>query len=55
LIQDIIAPEASKDLEEISAYYAIQNIEAGEKLISELAIGLKFHLPDRAECRPMVR
>jgi toxin ParE1/3/4 len=42
LTQYIIAPEASKDLEEISAYYAIQNIEAGEKLISELENKCKY-------------
>jgi hypothetical protein len=33
----IIAPEASQDLEEISTYYSIHNIEAGEKLIGEEA------------------
>jgi toxin ParE1/3/4 len=42
LTQYIIAPEASQDLEEISAYYAIQNIEAGEKLINELENKCKY-------------
>jgi toxin ParE1/3/4 len=42
LTQYIIAPEASQDLEEISAYYAIQNIEAGEKLIGELENKCKY-------------
>jgi toxin ParE1/3/4 len=38
----IIAPEASRDLEEISTYYSIHNIEAGEKLISELENRCKY-------------
>jgi toxin ParE1/3/4 len=42
LTQYIIALEASQDLEEISAYYAIQNIEAGEKLINELENKCKY-------------
>lgn len=42
MTQYIIAPEASRDLEEISAYYAIHNIEAGEKLIGELENRCKY-------------
>jgi toxin ParE1/3/4 len=38
----IIAPEAAQDLEEISTYYAINNIEAGEKLIDEFEARCKY-------------
>jgi toxin ParE1/3/4 len=31
----LIAPDAARDLDEISKYYAVHNIEAGEKLIDE--------------------
>ena len=42
MTQYIIAPEASRDLEEISTYYDIHNIEAGEKLIDELEHKCKY-------------
>ncbi len=42
MISYIIAPDASRDLEEISNYYAIHNIEAGEKLVSELENKCKY-------------
>jgi toxin ParE1/3/4 len=42
LTQYIIAPEASRDLEKISTYYAIHNIESGEKLIDELENKCKY-------------
>jgi toxin ParE1/3/4 len=38
----IIAPEAAKDLEEISTYYSINNAEAGEKLIDEFEARCKY-------------
>jgi antitoxin ParD1/3/4 len=31
--QYLIAPDAARDLDEISEYYAVHNIEAGEKLL----------------------
>lgn len=42
MTQYIIAPDAAQDLEEISAYYAIHNIEAGEKLIDEFEARCKY-------------
>jgi toxin ParE1/3/4 len=42
LIQYIIAPDAVRDLEEISTYYAGHNIEAGEKLLDEFETRCKY-------------
>jgi toxin ParE1/3/4 len=42
LTQYIIAPEAALDLDEISTYYAVQNIEAGEKLLDEFEAKCKY-------------
>jgi toxin ParE1/3/4 len=42
LTKYIIAPEASRDLDEISNYYAIHNIEAGEKLIGQIENKCKY-------------
>lgn len=42
MIQYIIAPAASRDLDEISSYYAIHNIEAGEKLLDEIENKCKY-------------
>jgi toxin ParE1/3/4 len=41
-MQYIIAPEAAQDLEDISTYYAANNIEAGEKLIDEFEARCKY-------------
>ncbi len=38
----LIAPDAARDLDEISAYYAVQNIEAGEKLLNEFEAKCKY-------------
>ena len=38
----IIAPDAVRDLEEISTYYAIHNIEAGEKLLDEFEARCRY-------------
>ncbi len=42
MTQYLIAPDAAQDLEEISAYYAINNIEAGEKLLDEFEVRCKY-------------
>jgi toxin ParE1/3/4 len=42
LDQYVIAPEAAQDLDEISTYYAIHNIEAGEKLLDEFEARCKY-------------
>jgi toxin ParE1/3/4 len=42
LKQYIITPEASQDLNEISTYYEINNIEAGEKFIDEFEARCKY-------------
>jgi toxin ParE1/3/4 len=42
LTQYIIAPDAARDLEEISTYYAVHNIEAGEKLLDEFETRCKY-------------
>jgi toxin ParE1/3/4 len=41
-VRYIIAPEAAQDLDEISTYYAVNNIEAGEKLIDEFEARCKY-------------
>ena len=38
----IIAPDAVRDLEEISTYYATHNIEAGEKLLDEFEARCRY-------------
>ena len=40
----IIAPGAARDLEEISTYYAVHNIEAGEKLLDEFEARCRYLL-----------
>jgi toxin ParE1/3/4 len=42
LSQYIISPEAALDLDEISTYYAVHNIEAGEKLLDEFEAKCKY-------------
>ncbi|WP_310488889.1 type II toxin-antitoxin system RelE/ParE family toxin [Chamaesiphon sp. VAR_69_metabat_338] len=42
MTQYIISPEAALDLDEISTYYAIHNIEAGEKLLDEFEAKCKY-------------
>ncbi len=42
MTQYLIAPDAAKDLDEISEYYAAHNIEAGEKLIGEFEAKCKY-------------
>ncbi len=42
MTQYLIAPDAAKDLDEISAYYAVHNIEAGEKLLDEFEAKYKY-------------
>jgi toxin ParE1/3/4 len=42
LTQYIIAPEAAQDLDEISTYYAVHNIEAGEKILDEFEARCKY-------------
>jgi toxin ParE1/3/4 len=42
LTQYIIAPDAARDLDEISTYYAVHNIEAGEKLLDEFKARCKY-------------
>ena len=42
MTQYIIAPDAARDLEEISTYYAVRNIEAGEKLLDEFETRCKY-------------
>jgi toxin ParE1/3/4 len=42
LTQYIIAPEAALDLDEISTYYTVHNIEAGEKLLDEFETRCKY-------------
>lgn len=38
----IIAPDAVRDLEEISTYYAVHNVEAGEKLLDEFEAKFRY-------------
>ncbi len=38
----IIAPAAARDLEEISTYYAVHNVEAGEKFIDEFEARCRY-------------
>jgi toxin ParE1/3/4 len=42
LTRYLIAPDAAKDLDEISEYYAAHNIEAGEKLLDEFEAKCKY-------------
>jgi toxin ParE1/3/4 len=42
LTQYLIAPDAARDLDEISEYYAVHNIEAGEKLLDEFEARCKY-------------
>ena len=42
MTQYIIAPDAARDLEELSTYYAVHNIEAGEKLLDEFEAKCKY-------------
>jgi toxin ParE1/3/4 len=42
LTQYLIAPDAARDLDEISAYYAVHNIETGEKLLNEFEARCKY-------------
>jgi toxin ParE1/3/4 len=42
LTQYIISPDAVRDLEDISTYYAIHNIEFGEKLLDEFENRCKY-------------
>jgi toxin ParE1/3/4 len=42
LTQFLLAPDAARDLDEISAYYAVHNIEAGEKLLNEFEAKCKY-------------
>ena len=38
----IIAPDAARDLEEISTYYAVHNVEAGEKFLDEFEARCRY-------------
>jgi toxin ParE1/3/4 len=42
LTEYIIAPDAARDLEEMSTYYAVHNIEAGEKLLDEFEARCRY-------------
>jgi toxin ParE1/3/4 len=42
LTEYIIVPDAIRDLEEISTYYAVHNIEAGEKFIDEFEARCRY-------------
>jgi toxin ParE1/3/4 len=42
LTQYLIAPDAARDLDEIAEYYAVDNIEAGEKLLDEFETRCKY-------------
>ncbi len=42
MTQYIIAPEAAYDLDEISTYYAVHNVGAGEKILDEFEARCKY-------------
>lgn len=42
MTQYIISPDAARDLDEISTYYAVHNIEVGEKLLDEFEARCKY-------------